>query len=67
MIEEARKGLFPQMENIAAHRGVRGDGNRHFRSLVKLASKAGRIRQIDRKMSKIRNAKTYSEVAHGDP
>ena len=66
MIGEARNGLFPQMENIAARQRDNRDGHRHFRSLLRLASKAGRIRHIGRKVSEIRNAKTYSEVAHGD-
>ena len=66
MIEEARNGLFTQMENIAVFQEAHKDGRRHFHCLVTFAAKAGRIWQIDQKMFEMHNAKTFTEVVHGD-
>ena len=66
MIEEARNGLFTQMENIAVFQEDHKDGHRHFHCLVTFVAKAGRIWQIDQKMFEMHNAKTFTEVVHGD-
>ena len=54
------------MGDIAEFQEERKDGRRHLHCLVTFAPKAGRIWQIDQKMFEMRNAKTFTDVAHGD-
>ena len=65
MIERARNGLLPQMEDIEAPEDARKAGRRHLHSLVKLASEAGRIWQMDQKMFEMRNAGTCTGGVRG--
>ena len=53
------------MEDGAAFEEARNAGRRHFHSLVKLATKAGRIWRMDQKMFEMRNAETCTGGVRG--